>query len=162
MDTVIGELVSRMGPEARVFIVSDHGMIPDKTEIEEFKDAIPSSGHHWEAPSGVIIAAGPGIPNMPLTSEDIAGLARSDLQTLASVLDITPTLLALMGIPAGEDMDGRVAEQLIEPTYLKRIPLRTRSTHDNDAWLEERATASATSPNEAERIEQLRSLGYLE
>lgn len=55
-----------------------------------------------------------------------------------AVEDVTPTVLAWLGLPVGEDMDGRVAGFLAAPD-LAQIP-----THD-------------TMP-----VERLRDLGYLD
>ena len=35
-------------------------------------------------------------------------MTRENLESVGSVLDVTPTILAMLGIPAGEDMEGRV------------------------------------------------------
>lgn len=162
IDNAIGELVSRVGPDARVVIVSDHGMIPGYTEIQEIEDEIPVSGYHWEALSGVIIAAGPSIRDMPISAINVPQLVRGDIQRLCSILDITPTLLALMGLPIGEDMDGRVVKKLIKGEFLERFPVLTRTTHDNEVWLQARASTTSKPPDEIERLEQLASLGYLD
>ena len=94
-------------------------------------------------------------------------LRRDGLQTLASIMDMTPTLLTLMGLPVGEDMDGQVAEGLIERAFLDRFPRLSQPTHDDRAWLAERKRhvrdeGNASAQDQQERLEQLRSLGYLE
>ena len=41
----------------------------------------------------------------------------------ATLLDVTPTILTLFGLPVGEDMDGRVLVQAFEqPPQISRIP----------------------------------------
>ena len=39
-------------------------------------------------------------------------------KTQPSIADITPTILALMGLPVGRDMAGRVLEEIINPEFL--------------------------------------------
>jgi hypothetical protein len=80
-----------------------------------------------------------------------------ELET-AHVLDVLPTLLRLFGVPAGEDMPGRVLEGALDPgaPALARIPsLETVGSPRV-------AEAPPVDPEgDAERLERLRSLGYL-
>jgi hypothetical protein len=48
----------------------------------------------------------------------------------ASLLDVVPTTLALMGRPVGRDMDGRVLIGAIEPRYLESQPLKYIDSYD--------------------------------
>lgn len=100
-----------------------------------------SGDHH---PEGVFIAAGPGIRR---------GYALQN----ASVLDVTPTLLALMDLPIGQDMDGRVLTEIFKPDFLSASPIRHIDTWEEPNWSYEEDNASA---DEALK-ENLRSLGYL-
>ncbi|MBW2723761.1 MAG: hypothetical protein JRE71_05190 [Deltaproteobacteria bacterium] len=81
---------------------------------------------------------------------------------LGSVVDVTPTLLALMGLPLGDDMDGRVLSSVVDEGFLSRRPLRSVATHDTEALRATRAALSPGAPGQNERLEQLRSLGYLD
>ncbi len=163
VDRVVGELVELAGASARVLVVSDHGMQPINRTARFDPDDPPNdvnSAHHMSAPPGVIIAAGPHLRRIP-SGKPTAPWQRSDLMSPASVLDITPTLLALMNIPMGADMQGHVAEALIEPGFLALYPLRVVATHDTQAWLQSHRALSGDDLGLAERIEQLRSLGYI-
>ena len=64
----------------------------------------------WHRQHGIVCLAGPGI--------------RKDEMVLgANLLDLAPTLLALFGIPAAEDMRGRVlSEAFDQPPPMDRIP----------------------------------------
>jgi tetratricopeptide (TPR) repeat protein len=96
----------------------------------------------------VIVAKGPGIrPGARLRG--------------ASILDVAPTILARLGIPAGEDMGGRVLHELwaSPPTAaLERIP-----THDRPGWREETFVSEAAEAGAAAQAlaSRLRALGYL-
>jgi hypothetical protein len=60
-------------------------------------------------------------------------------------------------------MDGAVLENLLRPEILEDIELEFIDTYDTPQWLAERAAAAVTdSPGQDERLEQLRSLGYLD
>ncbi|MBH04869.1 MAG: hypothetical protein CMJ20_00960 [Phycisphaeraceae bacterium] len=163
MDQAIGALVARMGDQARILIVSDHGMQPINQLARFDPDDPPNdvnSAHHRNAPPGVIIAAGPGFRESN-GSLSIAKLKRADLVTTATVMDITPTLLALMKLPIGEDMDGQVADNLLDPDQLHVGQRQIVGTHDTPQWVETHQALVAEDPGQDERLEQLRSLGYI-
>ena len=167
IDGVIGELVEQAGPDYRIFIIADHGMHPAKEDKLKASERGSSYADHDDAPPGVIIAAGPDISDMVIDAKDVATLRRRSLESLGSIMDITPTLLALMGLPIGRDMDDMVAEALIDRKFLDRFPPLYQDTHDDPAWLAERTRATRESdplavPDSRERLEQLRALGYLE
>ena len=80
-------------------IVSDHGYWNDHRRPD------PREGRagpvDWHRPFGIFAAAGPGIR------------AQAPLHG-GSILDITPTVLALLGLPAGRDMPGRVLAEALD------------------------------------------------
>ena len=83
------------------------------------------------------------------------------------MVDITPTLLALLGLPVGRDMDGRVMNEIIKPTYLADHPVEFVGSHESwlgllPSWIRSGPRASHKSAEALERIEQLRALGYIE
>jgi hypothetical protein len=105
-----------------------------------------SGAHH---PEGVIIMAGPGIKQGYRLRE-------------AHLADITPTMLALLGVPVGRDMDGKVLVEAIEEHFISAHPVRYIDSYETGADrgdIEERA---GLSDEERETVEErLRSLGYL-
>jgi hypothetical protein len=119
------------------------------------------SGHHPHAIPGVMIAAGVGI-RPPDTPPTIDALAADDLPLVGSVLDVTPTLLALLGIPVGEDMAGRVRSEWIDPDWLARHPVSTVPTHDTEEWRKGRLRLRMRADDLEERLAQLRALGYVD
>jgi len=136
-DALIGALVARYDAEDLVMVVSDHG-------FEAGSSMIFLTGEHKSAKAlnGVIFARG-------------SGIAQAADKRPISVNDITPTLLAWMGLPVGRDMDGIPASFL----GLSRDSIDTVATHDT-APIER----IGTGPSGAEDalLEQLRSLGYME
>lgn len=146
VDEALGEMLAALPPRATVIVVSDHGFRP---------------WGHEDGPDAFFLAAGPSVRRCEGPAPE--ALKRSDLERVGSILDVAPTLLALQEIPLGRDMDGRVLDAVLLPT-----PRRTRptpiATHDTPEWLAARASAQAAgAPPEAdaERLEQLRALGYL-
>ena len=166
IDSVIGELVDAMGSDARVLVVSDHGMQPIALEspFDATGGGVPedvNSAHHREAPPGVLIAAGPDFAAQTGVPE-LERLERRDLAAVCGVMDLTPTLLALLDVPLGLDMPGRVAENVLERDFLRRHPPRGVASHDTEAWIRAHRRATDPPPGAEERIDQLRALGYLD
>lgn len=108
-DMMLQTLLDLAGPEATVIICSDHGFHSDHLRPRGIPDepAGPAVQHRR---FGMICMKGEGIKQ----DERIYG---------ATLLDITPTILTLFGLPVGEDMDGRVLVQAFEePPAIERIP----------------------------------------
>jgi len=108
-DMMLHALLELAGPEATVIICSDHGFQSDHLRPRGIPDepAGPAVQHRQ---FGIVCMKGVGIKK----DERIYG---------ATLLDITPTILTLFGLPVGEDMDGRVLVQAFEePPKIERIP----------------------------------------
>jgi predicted AlkP superfamily pyrophosphatase or phosphodiesterase len=156
VDGVLGELVNA-APGADIIVVSDHGM-QDVNVHGTFADDLAvrqlRSGGHPGAPPGVFIAAGPSFTHQS-TSLD-------ELPTIGSVFDITPTLLAVTGVPIGRDMPGEPLEEILVDGSTGRGPFEWVDTHTPSDWhLARLSDDDSPAGLEAERLEQLRSLGYL-
>ena len=143
-DQMLGRLVELAGPDAHVMIVSDHGFLNGAS-----RPTGPVSPEQWHRNLGMFLLAGPGIrPDATIPG--------------ATLLDITPTVLALFGLPVGSDMEGKVLvnafeqapeieriaswESVPDPVYDARV----RDAIDDDP---EAAAAS---------MRQLVELGYIE
>jgi predicted AlkP superfamily phosphohydrolase/phosphomutase/tetratricopeptide (TPR) repeat protein len=108
-DMCLRTLVQLAGPETTVMLVSDHGFHSDHLRPRGIPNepAGPAVQHRQ---FGVIAMRGPHIKG----DERIYG---------ATLVDVTPTILTLFGLPVGEDMDGRVLVQAFdEPPEVTRIP----------------------------------------
>ncbi len=108
-DMMLQTLLDLAGPEATVILVSDHGFHSDHLRPRgiPMEPAGPAVQHRQ---FGVICMKGEQLKQ----DERIYG---------ATLLDITPTILTMFGLPVGEDMDGRVLVQAFEETpQIKRIP----------------------------------------
>ncbi len=95
-----------------------------------------------KAIEGVIFVRGPGIP---------AGEMVKDM----GVRDVTPTILAWLGLPLAEDMDGRPAP-FLTPARTQPEPIASYDT------VEIERVRSGPSGAEEQIVEQLRELGYIE
>lgn len=103
---------------------------------------LPRGVHH---PHGIVAVAGEGTA---------VGEA---LQ--ASVLDVTPTLLYMAGLPVPEGLDGRVIQEAFHPDHLSDNPVRTTTAAAGGGRAPEDSPYSAEE--EALIEESLRGLGYL-
>lgn len=113
-------------------------------ESPSLKDV--SGGH--DKYDGVIIIAGRNIKK---------GVGITD----ATLLDITPTILYLMGLPVAKDMDGKVLTQAIEPSFLEKNPIRYIDSYDKKETIQIPKKEEIT-PYDKELLEKLKALGYIQ
>jgi hypothetical protein len=160
IDRALGELIAAAPENATVIVISDHGMHvvnPEAKFVLEDEPRPRNSGGHLNAPPGVFIAAG---PNIVRAAKD--GLPKPDrAKPVGDAVDVLPTLLALKGIPLGKDFEGNVLHDVIDPDFLARVPVRYVDTHDDKEWDQARRLRMKEAEDRAERLEQLRSLGYI-
>lgn len=160
IDQTVGELIDLAPPGTTVILLSDHGM-QSAQEAARFSLAgkmKPISGGHTM--NAVIVGDGPGI--RPGTEKpDWDSLVTKKIPVLGDMVDITPTLLALLDIPIGRDMDGAPLEKFLEKGFLEKNRIRYVDTHDSKEWLASRKGLTGELPDPDERWEQLRALGYL-
>lgn len=108
-DMMLQRLLDLAGEDTTVIIISDHGFYSDHLRPQFIPKELggPTVEHR---PFGVFCMNGPGIKQ----NEKVFG---------TSLLDITPTLLTLFGLPVGNDMDGKVIltafQNPITPTYIE-------------------------------------------
>ncbi|QDT67752.1 tetratricopeptide repeat protein [Planctomycetes bacterium MalM25] len=144
-DMMLQTLLDLVGDDTAVLLISDHGyynnhLRPDPREGK-------SSPVEWHRPFGVFAAKGPGV--------------QQDARLYgAGILDIAPTVLQLMGLPAAYDMPGRVLAEVLEETKpLDRI--ETWEEIDGDCGMH--PPELRVDPLESRAaMEQLVALGYIE
>lgn len=143
VDSVIGEYLQMIDSDTSVVILSDHGMSPSHRAWRVSR-GVASADHTDE--DGVIILSGrPFKPGYRIPR--------------ASVLDITPTLLAAMGLPVASDMDGRALRKAFTVEFLARHPVRYVHTYEEGPRGE---AVPIESPMDDEILDRLRALGYIE
>ena len=145
-DMMLERLIELAGEDTTVILISDHGFHSDHLRPK----GIPKepAGPAWQhRPYGIFCMKGPHIRK----DERISG---------ARLLDITPTILTLFGLPVGRDMDGHPLMQAFdnnfEPEY---IP----SWEDVDGECGMHPPEAREDPHAAqEAMDQLIALGYIE
>ncbi len=146
-DLMLGRLLELAGPEATVILVSDHGFKSGAARPEEPEGHPAHDPMGWHRPQGIVLLAGPSI-------------RRDELIHGATLLDVTPTVLTLLGLPVGDDMPGRPLLAAIEAAV---APDRTASWDDvpGEAGLHPPGAAEP-SWEDAEVLRQLADLGYID
>lgn len=140
IDRMLGEILELIDDSTIVLIVSDHGFQTYYTRYGNFAG-------HTKAPDGILIAHGPGIvPRLQRTGE-------------FSVFDITPTMLTLLGIPLGKDMDGKVMEKIFEDDFLQNNPVTFVNSHDR-GFIFRRKNVTPSDVDE-HLLDKMRALGYI-
>jgi predicted AlkP superfamily phosphohydrolase/phosphomutase/tetratricopeptide (TPR) repeat protein len=128
-DLLLGRLIELAGPDTTILLVSDHGFRSGRLR--------PSHPTHvdeaWHRSAGILVAAGPALKQ----DERISG---------ASLFDIIPTVLALLGLPTARNMDGRPLNGLFKeiPSMAYRTTWEPDDTsRENEVEVGREPTASA-------------------
>jgi predicted AlkP superfamily phosphohydrolase/phosphomutase/tetratricopeptide (TPR) repeat protein len=145
-DMMLERMVDLAGQDATIIVLSDHGFHSDHLRPKKLpQEPIAPALEH--SPYGVLCMAGPGIT----TDERIFG---------ATLLDITPTILTLFGLPIGKDMDGKPLLQAfsepVQPEYIESWENVEGNCGMHPPDLQQDPWAAR------EAMEQLIELGYVE
>ena len=100
-------------------------------------------------PEGILIAKGPGIRR---------GLSLPAL----SITDVAPTLLYTLGLTVPQDLEGHVAELIFEPATLRQRPIRVGEPTQVPEAFPQWPSHQADQEGEAQVLERLKNLGYVE
>jgi predicted AlkP superfamily pyrophosphatase or phosphodiesterase len=164
-DEAVGRLLAAAGPETTVLVVSDHGMDPvedrDRPATEWNLYPHEISGGHTGGPPGILLISGPQAarnfdPGWWNGGETLPVLGSP---SHPAVVDITPSVLHLFGLPVGKDMDGRVLRELLSPE------LAARATRWVDSWDDPSKLPDPgpiSSPRMDEVKDRLKGLGYID
>ena len=142
-DMMLETQLDLAGPDTTVILISDHGFKND--ELRPGTDGLDNPTN-WHRHHGIACLAGPGIKQ----GETLYG---------ATILDITPTILALLGLPVGDDMDGRPWMEIFDKAEpVERIP--SWEDIEGEAGLHPEDVREDPSGS-AEAIKHLVDLGYI-
>lgn len=147
MDETLGRFLEKLDPKTLVFVVSDHGfdnqMLPSG-HYHHIRPSVPGESeefHLTDSHPGVFIASGPGIKK-GCTTDNV------------SILDLTPTILAAMGFPYAEDMDGNITAEIFESAPVSEY----LATYDKPRELDR---TIIETPVDKEVRDKLKALGYV-
>jgi len=188
-DRYIGRLLEKVDADTVVIIVSDHGFqssgrAPKMTEVvldasgseqrdrgatNSMLDALGYTGTDeenldvGEPKDGEVIQVAKGQSGMHhLDGVFIAsgGPILKGHRTEATIADVTPTILALLGLPVARDMPGRVLTDVIEPAFLEKHPVTYIDSYEDYISRESAGAVGVSGKRKTE--EMLKSLGYID
>jgi len=143
-DGILGDFMDAMDDGTTLFVMSDHGFqlgeLPDDPSRTRDMRRVSERYHNSE---GILYVYGNGVKPHSRLNEP-------------SILDVTPTMLSVLGIPAAKDMPGRVLTEGLQGGE----PEPRVATYETG---EERGDEGPESDPEAdeEMMAKLQSLGYL-
>ncbi|MFT7157420.1 MAG: putative AlkP superfamily phosphohydrolase/phosphomutase/tetratricopeptide (TPR) repeat protein [Parvicella sp.] len=145
-DMMLERVLNLTDKDTTIVIVSDHGFHSDH-QRPRYVPQVPSGPAIEHSQFGMFAARGPNIKK----NEKVHG---------STILDLTPTLLAMYDLPIGKDMDGKVLTDIfIETPHLKYI----------DSWENVDGDCGSLSGEEKEdpmadqaAMQQLIELGYID
>ncbi len=147
-DQYLGKLLERLGAETNVVIVSDHGFGPAAGKWKPKRNAREMwllSGAH--RPDGIFLAAGPDI--------------RPGRVDGFTVMDVAPTLLALLGLPVSRELPGRVVTEVLRPEFLADFPVANAPSYRMH-WQSVDTGEAPLAETEKADLKILASLGYVD
>ncbi len=145
-DLMLGVLLNLAGPDTTVILLSDHGFHPDhlRPQMISNEPAGPADEHRQ---FGMLVLNGPGIQ-------------QDELVFGASLLDITPTILTLYGLPIGRDMDGKPLLSALDDATAPEFIDSWESVAGADGRHPQDFTVDPVDAQEC--LKQLVELGYIE
>jgi tetratricopeptide (TPR) repeat protein len=146
VDTLIGEWLDMIDEDTTLMLISDHGFKSGDIRPKGASAVGGGQAVNWHRIAGAIALYGNGVRR---------GAKLED----ARVLDITPTVLAIMGLPAAEDMPGRVLEEAFDPEWLARVKPAGRIESYGER--SSNGTVVRRKDEEEAMLERLQALGYV-
>ncbi len=144
LDAFLGKLLEHLDKDTVLVLASDHGHSPTILHTMDTQ--------HRHGPPGILVMAGGPLRH---------GMALDG----ATIYDLYPTLLYLLGLPVPETAAGHVLTDAIDPEVLRRRPVTTVASYAGVVPLRELSAVSGAPGTEQERdreeLEKLKALGYV-
>lgn len=143
-DLMLGRLMNMIDEDTAVVILSDHGFHSGATRPEGTSGIADGQPASWHRPYGVIAVWGPGIKR----GAKLYG---------ATLLDVAPTILTMLGMKPAHDMDGLPLTQIWEEPRLSTERVQSYEADGTD----EREESHEEIDVDEQILHQFRQLGYL-
>jgi tetratricopeptide (TPR) repeat protein len=146
-DEVLADVVAVAGAGTDTLVVSDHGFKSGDQRPETSGRADTGLAPLWHRLYGTIIVSGRDV-----RPGDIPG---------ATILDIAPTVAALLDVPVARDLEGEVLRGVFSKGRLVPRTVPHYAAIAPSAQTETLDSTPSTQSVDDDRIAQLRALGYL-
>jgi tetratricopeptide (TPR) repeat protein len=147
-DMMLDATLQMLDEDTTVILLSDHGFYSDhRRPVILPKEPAAIAMEH--SPFGIFVAKGPNIKK----DERIYG---------ASILDITPTLLSIYGLPIGSDMDGKPLLQIFEQPPTPQLIQSWENIDGNSGQHPKDLSENTYEVIDEQALKQLADLGYIE
>jgi tetratricopeptide (TPR) repeat protein len=143
-DEILGGILSRMDDRTVLMVISDHGFKSGPARLRNRPEIWAGNAALWHRPDGIVAFYGAGVN----TGARIEG---------ATIRDVAPTVLALMGLPRADDMPGQPIRGAFTDEVTKTFSADRVATLDKPR---EQTGATAGSASK-ETMQKLEALGYL-
>lgn len=145
-DMMLDRLITLAGPNTNIVILSDHGFKLGEQKVKLLPN-IPAAIALEHNPYGVLIMSGPDVQKQSPIFD-------------AELLDITPTILQMLNLPMGKDMDGKILMSALKNQ--KILPeINSWETQEGNFGRHPKELQSDTI-GAKQALEQLIELGYIE
>jgi Tfp pilus assembly protein PilF len=147
-DELLGELLGRVDETTVVLLVSDHGFFTGAARPAVDPSDFTSGAPAWHRLHGIIVAAGAGIDRRRIEG--------------ATIFDVMPTVLAVLGLPLPADLPGQVL-RAVTPRGVEPLRPPELASYEGLRGLGTALAPAqrAASPEDRERVRELAALGYL-
>jgi Flp pilus assembly protein TadD/arylsulfatase A-like enzyme len=113
-DELLGRLLALAGDDTMVLVLSDHGFKSGQARPVGSAEIWGGEAAQWHREPGILVLHGPGVRR---------GVR---LERRVELVDIAPTMLAILGMPVPESMEGRFVAEAFTPEGRERYaPQRT-------------------------------------
>lgn len=147
MDLMLARLLELAGNDCNVILISDHGFKSGDLRDKYIPNEPAGPAYHHRN-LGIFCAKGPDI-------------RKDEIVYGASLLDITPTILSIFGLPVGEDMDGKPLVEIFNRKLdISSIP--SWETEEGECGMLPDEKRDLDPVYSAGAIQQLIDLGYID
>jgi predicted AlkP superfamily phosphohydrolase/phosphomutase/cytochrome c-type biogenesis protein CcmH/NrfG len=144
-DEILGEIMGKMDAQTVLMVVSDHGFKSGESRLKNRPEIWAGNAAEWHRLTGMVGLMGAGVKR----GAEIQG---------ASIIDVAPTVLAVMGLPRAEDMPGKAMRAAFTDEEVARFSTQSVPTLDR---AREPVDPGAVSSASKETMAKLEALGYL-
>lgn len=143
-DEALGQLLDVFGNDTNIMVVSDHGFGPNlRNNSRGEAERENLTGNH--RPNGIMLAMGPDI-----RPGEIRGM---------TIMEVAPTLVALLDIPVSDDMPGKVVTSMLTDEFFEKHTLKTVESY-GDISIETLDSGTEVSIQQ-QSMQNLKGLGYI-